>query len=586
MSRVSGIMFFLLCLTLFSCGGGGGSSSAGLQYTTDWSHRLTSGQITGQSQRVNVLDSAGLPVISVILQNVAAPVESTTFDLANGDYTLQVQLFSAPNAGGVQTGILEVPISITNGRGTTVGSAVGDPIANIGVSPDQASIQVGKGKQFRAFGVNSSSQKTFIAPDSITWSVLGGIGTVTQDGNFTDNAIGTGSIRASYTSGPIGSAVITGTQAVTTHSKWTVLVYLNSANSLQQYSFLNMNQMERVADNPDVRFVVQWKQFPAQYSGGTFNGTRRYLVAPDQTSSIASTLIQDMGTSVDMGSTQTLHDFITWGKANFPADHYCLILWDHGSGWQGPPSSSQAIHQSISNDDQAQSEIEIWNLSQALGSEHFDILACDACDMQMLEVAYEVKDNCDYYVGSEELTPAEGYPYDLVFGPLRDNPDMTPRAFSKSFVDGMLAVPLYNTSKITQGVVDTSQLNSLASAVSTLGTELKNNSSSLTSAIQFARANAASFDVSSSRYYRDLYDLCLKLEANTSIPSVLSATAGVKSAASNAIVWAGHNSLSPASTGLAIDFSTASAFSSQAANYRLLKLGQATQWNEFLEGAP
>ena len=50
------------------------------------------------------------------------------------------------------------------------------------------------------------------------------------------------------------------TGATVTTTKWPVLVYINAANDLYQFSDLNMNQMEQVAGNNQVRFVVQWKQ--------------------------------------------------------------------------------------------------------------------------------------------------------------------------------------------------------------------------------------------------------------------------------------------------------------------------------------
>ena len=520
------------------------------------------------------------------MQNVSAPIETTKIDLPTGKYLIQIQLFSAANGGGVETGELEVPVTISGNR-VSIQSSVGDTVDSIGVSPDQVSVQVGRGQQFRAFGLNTSGVKTFIAPNSLVWSVLGGIGTVTTDGNFTCGAIGNGSVRAQYTNGRSGSATVNGTPPVATHSKWTILVFMNAANDLQQYSVLNMNQIERVASNPDVRFVVQWKQFPAQFTGGTFDGTRRYLASSDFSNNINSTLLQDMGTSVDMGSPQTLHDFITWGKANFPADHYCLIVWNHGNGWRRGLSNPD-LSRAVSYDDEMGTSIQIWDLNQALGSEHFDMISWDASLMQMLEVAYEIKDNCDFIIGSEESPPAEGLPYDLVFAPFRDNPNNTPRALSKSFVDGMLAVSAYNTKKITQSVLDTSKLPALANAVSTLGTQLLNNSLALTSDIQLTRTNAQAYSPTSTRVYRDLKDVCLNIEANTAISSVLMATAGVKTAVDNAIVWEGHNSNSPKSTGISIDFSPASTFNSQGSNldYTLMKLAIATQWDEFLTQAP
>ena len=285
-----------------------------------------------------------------------------------------------------------------------------------------------------------------------------------------------------------------------------------------------------------------------------------------------------------MGNPTTLHDFITWGKANYPADHYCLIVWDHGSGWQR--STKYAIPRAISEDDQSGSVMEIWQMNQAFGSEHLDIVAFDACDMAMAEIAYELKDNCDYLVGSQELTPAQGYPYDTVFGPLRTNPNLTPRAFSQNFVTGMVNDPLYTTSKVTQSVIDESQMAALATSISSLGTVLQTNVGTLTSAIQTTRNAAQAYDVSSTRYYRDIKDLCLQLEANTSNPAVLTATAAVKTAVANAVVWEGHNSFDPGSNGISIDFSPATLFSSEVSDYQLLKLGQATQWDEFLTVAP
>jgi hypothetical protein len=206
--------------------------------------------------------------------------------------------------------------------------------------------------------------------------------------------------------------------------------------------------------------------------------------------------------------------------------------------------------------------------------------------MQMMEVAYEIKDNADFIIGSEESPPAEGLPYDLVFAPFRDTPNSTPKNLSKSFVDGMLAVPAYNTKKITQSVLDTSKLPALATAISTLGTELMNNVGSLTAAIQTARVNSQAYSPSSNRVYRDLKDICLRIEAGTTNSSVLSATAGVKAAIADAVVWEGHNANSINSAGISIDFSSGSTFASASSDYALMKFAIATQWNEYLAIAP
>ncbi|HLO99972.1 MAG TPA: clostripain-related cysteine peptidase [Fimbriimonas sp.] len=581
------LLFALLVTVLFACGGSGGGTPQGITFQTNWVNRLSGIGANGISIKVSVLDSAGLPVSTLILDDPTTPVESINFDLPGGTYLVRAELYSGASAGGTKTGIFEAPVTYTSGGGVMLSTEVGLAIDNILVSPAAASVAVGRGKQFYASALSPAGTNTFMVPNSVSWTALGGIGTVSSDGNFTCNAVGTGSVRATYTpNGRLGSAAVTGTPpGSTTTGKWTILVYMNGANDLQQYSVLNMNQMERVASNSNVRFVVQWKQYPAAFSGGTFDGTRRYLAKSDFSNQINSELIQDMGTSVDMGSTQTLREFITWGKANYPAERYCLIVWNHGNGWRRSPPT-QDLTRAVSYDDEKGTSIQVWDLNQALGSEQFDIISWDASLMQMVEVAYEVKDNCKFVVGSEESPPAEGLPYDLVFGPFRDNPNETTKNLTKNFVDGMLAVPSYAGKKITQSVLDTTKLGDLATSISTLGTQLNTNSVALTSLIQSSRSGSQSYSPSGNRVYRDLHHLSTLIEAGTTIPGVLNAIADVKAKHAAALVWEGHNANSANSKGISIDFSSGSVFSASASDYQRMKFAIDTQWDEFLLVAP
>ena len=584
--RLSLIGFVMLLITVFGCGGGGGGMS-GLRYRTNWALNGAPGQLSGQSQRIIVRDMNGVDVSNAVLRNPSAGIEEITFAIADGSYQVVVQLWSGSNADGTLIG--EIRRRVTLSGGFTLNSAVGTAISSIEVSPTTATVQVGRGEVFVAGGLNSGGVPTFIAPNSVNWTALGGVGTVTSDGSFSATSQGTGTVRATYT--PLamnGSAVVTTTPSGAVQKKWTILVYLNAANDLQSFSQLNVNQMEQVASNPNVRIVVQWKNYPTAFSGGLFDGTRRYLVKPDTTSTIASEMLQDMGTTVDMGSPQTLNQFIQWGKANYPADRYGIVIWNHGNGWLRSPTS-----RAVSYDDEKGTSIQIWDLNQAFGTEQFDFIAWDCSLMQMFEVAYEIRGNTKYVVGSEESPPGEGYPYQLVFNKFRDNPDDTTLNLCKGFVDGPLAVTAYQSRKITQSILDTSQFAPLATAVSNFGSQLSANSVALTSLIQTVRANAQSYSPNAARNYRDLLDVAKRIETGTTISGVLSSITALKTAAANAIVYEGHNSNSAGSTGLAIDFSPASTFNAndslgnnRAVDYAKLKLAQDTQWNEYLAIAP
>src|SRR4051794_38091828 len=108
--------------------------------------------------------------------------------------------------------------------------------------------------------------------------------------------------------------------------EWTFLIYLNGNNSLDEFGPLNLNQAETVGSTDQINIVVQW----ASESAGT---VKRLLVKKDNDpKKVTSPIIQDMG-KVDMGDYNSLVEFVKWGVANFPAQHYFIDVWDHGSGW-------------------------------------------------------------------------------------------------------------------------------------------------------------------------------------------------------------------------------------------------------------
>jgi hypothetical protein len=127
-------------------------------------------------------------------------------------------------------------------------------------------------------------------------------------------------------------------------------------------------------------------------------------------------------------------DYVKWAKENYPAQKYVLVVWNHGSGWSKDMTFEAA--KGISYDDETGHHITTPELRQALAAAgQIDILSMDACLMQMVEVAYEVKGLTDYVVASEETEPGDGYTYDTFLGPLAGNPGMDAAALSKAMVD-------------------------------------------------------------------------------------------------------------------------------------------------------
>lgn len=211
--------------------------------------------------------------------------------------------------------------------------------------------------------------------------------------------------------------------------EWTFLVYLNGHNNLDHFGAININQMEQVGSTKDVNIVVQW----ASNQGGS---TKRLLVKKDNDpKKVTSPVVQDMG-KVDMGDWRNIVEFVKWAQTNYPAKHYFLNIWDHGSGWHAMQLQDLATNSpgraffpmDISWDDDSGNSITTEQLGQALAESaqvighKIDVYGSDACLMAMAEVAGEMADSVEYFVGSEEVEPAAGWPYDALLKRWTANP--------------------------------------------------------------------------------------------------------------------------------------------------------------------
>ncbi len=212
---------------------------------------------------------------------------------------------------------------------------------------------------------------------------------------------------------------------------WTILVYMDGDNSLDSYTDKDLNEMIQVGSQPYVNILVERDRL---YKGG-----ERIFIKPG-----ATELLQTLG-EINMGDPQTLIDFVKWGVSNFPADHYFLILWNHGDGfyyYRGLGEVSNKMIKSICIDDEAYDALNLEELKSALSQikqilgRKIDVIGMDACLMGMLEVAYEIKDYADYMVASENTEPGDGWPYDKSFEILKGVQDISPVDLIKNVTYG------------------------------------------------------------------------------------------------------------------------------------------------------
>ena len=112
---------------------------------------------------------------------------------------------------------------------------------------------------------------------------------------------------------------------------WTVLVYLAADNDLAPFGLIDINEMEQIGSTDAVDVVVQFDG--SEEHSPEAKGSCRYHIEKDNDmNTITSPVVEDLG-EVDMGSQNTLVEFLNWGMTKYPSEKYFLIIWNHGNGW-------------------------------------------------------------------------------------------------------------------------------------------------------------------------------------------------------------------------------------------------------------
>jgi len=191
-------------------------------------------------------------------------------------------------------------------------------------------------------------------------------------------------------------------------AQWTVLMYMAADNDLEPYITRNLIDLEATGSGKGVNLVAQIDRGAHPTTDAKHDNARRFYITKDNDDSrINSPQVGRLG-AVDMGKPETLKDFVKWGMKNFPAEHYLVILNDHGAGFPGALQDDSG-KSFMSTPDIAQA---IKDGREAAGVDKKDVvLGFDACLMGQAEVAYQLKDSAGILIASEETIGGSGWPY-------------------------------------------------------------------------------------------------------------------------------------------------------------------------------
>lgn len=242
--------------------------------------------------------------------------------------------------------------------------------------------------------------------------------------------------------------------------KWTVLGYFDGDQFIGDCGVsTTISYLTELDSIENIDIVIQADRYEDNYYG-TWSDTRRFKIenmtySDDDFNEVCvdSTLGE-----LNMGSMETLRDFLIWGVNTYPSERYILILKNHGGGWKRGICVDETDGDVLSIKD---IKTALDDLLDSTGVK-IDILAFDACLMGMVETAYELKDNIlTSFIFSQDFgyTPQLFYTEKIVTA-LDAYPDISSVGAAKLFVDNpaqaitISAVNVSGLSELKQSISD------------------------------------------------------------------------------------------------------------------------------------
>lgn len=228
--------------------------------------------------------------------------------------------------------------------------------------------------------------------------------------------------------------------------EWTILVYMAADNDLECYALQNLKDMEYAVLKKRANVLVLLDRAEGyDETDGNWTDTRLFEVKHDSTngSSVISKrldcpslgLSKNSETELDMANGNVLRKFIEFGKAQYAAKKYALIIWGHGTGWRysvtegnlpvcgellaGENTAGKlpackeesAGGRAVAIDQRTNSYMSVSDLGKAVKNEGLSLIGFDTCFGAVFENIYELKDSCEYIAAVPGVSPSCGWKY-------------------------------------------------------------------------------------------------------------------------------------------------------------------------------
>jgi hypothetical protein len=378
-------------------------------------------------------------------------------------------------------------------------------------------------------------------------------------------------------------STLTGTAfaAPAARAKWTVMVYISGDNNLEPYVVSDIEtELAPTGSSANVQVVALADRTPGyDTSAGDWTGTLLFHVADVNGQDMKATpanAVADWGER-DLGDKQTLIDFVTWTKANYPADHYALYFWGHGWNWHPGVVMRVETVNTTDTDPTLVDTLDMEEVKAALPSIGFiDMVGFDGCNMASIEVQMLWHGHATAVSHSQEWVGGEGIQYDLVLAQLSANSNMSADQVAIATTQSA------SSDKTWSAVAVDNRFDALLSAVNQWSVALKDGLGA--NRKKYDQAFTATRSFWQAPMDKDLYDMAYEINRLVSNQNIKSKSQAVMTAVNSVVLSERHVNAYADVHGITIyHISKAIEKDSNYTYYRTLDFALQTGWDEFLD---
>lgn len=365
-------------------------------------------------------------------------------------------------------------------------------------------------------------------------------------------------------------------QAVYKSDQWNVLVHFAVDNDIdysfeKNYRFItnyiqtlqSIEALDRSSNADSINILLLLDSYNNDPNGNGYSSTFRdgyYLLSGDTDLSNLSNDLIVPKEEINSGDPKETKDFIDWAISQFPkANRTMYSVFNHGGGFnddnsQGTQTYGIGFDNSANND--ALSHDELYQTTKYLKDKigkNIDLIFPYACLMGGVELAYELKDNADYILFSEELYPADYWSYEAL-STIVSNSSISSEQLGIAFCNyADFYFNITSQRDFTLSLVDLSKMDDLYNSINSYSqaaiNEIYNRSGAASDFNNIAMSSLKMME-DKMYYYIDLGDYLKNIKNSNLNNSIISAATNVETSLDNSTIY--HSSNIPNSTGMTI----------------------------------